>query len=501
MDRMRTPLLISLILLGSSTAAFAQANPQPAPAPQPPAPATSSAEPLAPPPPGTASPVPAAAAAGIPGTPAPQTQAPGSHPEPASFPGAPAAVMEPPSVIEVGVQRLPASAYPEFPIRGLKYSSLWLTFHGLQWPYMPSFTNGERFVIGLSGWGWIDTAYQKFAPWGTEQSVVENDRIKYWKQQARMLLRMTPTYAINKESFIQGQVELVGTGDQSISRSDLGGADTDDLWLRAGQWRKWDVQVGRFEGWEVFHLGMGLDQNTFERRGAVGQGESAYNIGFYGVTDNQFRPAGSSGNLAVHLYPLPILRFELLGMTGYFSGPAYAVRPVAILDLGWLKLKFATEYQNVGAQLASDQTDITSKGIGGAVQFVFAPHVELGLNAAQGTVWNIDGNGRLNTRGSLTRTSFGGFANFSNGNPRHPLLFGVGSMVTFYEDQYDVQPNPQNKYWLYQGFVAAQYVLHSVLYIKLVGGYSRGHWDLGGETRTALENEMYSLRLRFAFYF
>jgi len=408
---MRTPLLISLILLGSSAAAFAQATPPPAPTPQPDVPPaaapTPSAGPLAPAPPGNVSPVPAAAAAGIPATPAPQTQAPGSHPEPASFPGAPPAVTEPPSVIEVGVQRLPASAYPEFPIRGLRYSSLWLTFHGLQWPYMPTFRPGERFVIGLSGWGWVDTGYQKFGPWGPESSIVDNDKIKYWKQQARMLLRVTPTYALNRSSFIQGQVELVGTGDQTISRSDVGGADTDDLWLRAGQWNKWDVQVGRFEGWEVFHLGMGLDQNTFERRGAVGPGESEYNIGFYGVTDNQFRPGGSSGNMALHVYPLPILRFELLGMAGYFSGPAYAARPVAVLDLGWFKLKFATEYQHVGAQLASDQTDITSKGIGGAVQFVLAPHVEFGLNAAQGTVWNIDANGRLNTKGSLTRTSVG----------------------------------------------------------------------------------------------
>ena len=46
-----------------------------------------------------------------------------------------------------GVQRLPAYAYPEDPdqIRGLKYGSLWLTFHGLQWPYMPSFTGRQAF--------------------------------------------------------------------------------------------------------------------------------------------------------------------------------------------------------------------------------------------------------------------------------------------------------------------------------------------------------------------
>ena len=33
------------------------------------------------------------------------------------------------------------------------------------------------------------------------------------------------------------------------------------------------TKSGRFEGWEVFHLGMALDQNTFERSGAFGQGD------------------------------------------------------------------------------------------------------------------------------------------------------------------------------------------------------------------------------------
>jgi hypothetical protein len=371
----------------------------------------------------------------------------------------------------------------------------------MQWPYMPSFTNGERFVIGLSGWGWIDTAYQKFAPFPYDSPNIVQDRIKYWKQQARMLLRVTPTYALDRQHFIQGQVELVGTGDQTISRSDVGGADTDDLWLRVGKWNRWDVQVGRFEGWEVFHLGMGLDFNTFERLGAVGSADPS--IAFYGLTDNQFRPGGAAGNFAWHYYPLPILRFELLGMAGSSSGPQYAARPVGILDLGWVKFKAGAEYQKLlSFNPTSDKTDVTSKGVGGAVQFVLAPHVEFGFNAAQGTIWKIDKIGNLSPEGSITRTSLGAFANVSNGSARHPLLFGVGSLVTWTEDQNGITPNPVDKYWLYQGFIAAQYVAYNVLYIKLVGGYSRAHWSTAGnDPRIEFSNEMYSARLRFSFYF
>ena len=488
MERMRTPLLTSLILLASSTTALAQANEQPA----------------APPPPG-AQPAPAATPPPekpvvVPFPVAPQSTVPIAGPPPADT-GVPATVPQlSESTVKVGLQRLPSVAYPDFPLRGIKFGSMWLTFHGLQWPYMPYIASGEKFVIGLSGWGWVDNSYQKFGPSSTDPQFT-TDNIKYWKAQSRMLLRVTPTYAIDREHFIQGQVELVGTGDQTIARTDVGGADTDDLWLRIGKWNRWDFQVGRFEGWEVFHLGMGLDFNTFERKGAVAPGNPG--IGFYGLTDNQFRPGGAVGNAAFHYYPLPFLRFELLGMAGSFSGPVWAARPVGILDLGWVKLKVGTEYQKmVSINTSTDNTSLTSKGVGGALQFVLAPHIEFGVNAAQGTVLDVDRMGTLRPESSITRTSIGAFANISNGDPRHPLIFGVGSMMTWTEDQNGIEPNPIDSYSLYQGFIAAQYVLYDAFFIKLVGGYSRAHYSqAGNDPRVVFDNEMYSARLRFSFYF
>jgi hypothetical protein len=409
---------------------------------------------------------------------------------------------DPASIIEVGIQRLPGSAYPDSDNRGLKYGSMYLTFHGLQWPYMPATGNGPRFVVGLSGWGWVDTSYQKFAPWG-DYTGLGTSQSTYWKQQARLVTRVTPTYSLDDGWFIQGQAEFVATEDQTISRSDTGGADTDDLWLRIGQWNKWDFQVGRFEGWEVFHLGMGLDQNTFERAGAFGQGD-VYNPAFYGVNDNQYRPQGAAGNMALHYYPLRFLRFELLGMAGSFSGnPTYATRPVAILDLGWLKLKAGTEYQHSVSQHPGSPFQNTQKGVGGAVQFVFQPHVEFGLNAAQGTIWSIKSDGNLDPKASLTRTSVGGFANISNGSAKYPLMFGVGTMFTRYVDQNDAFSNGVvDNYWQLQSFVAVQYVAFQQLYIKLVGGYARGHWTTADDDPPIIyDDEMYSVRLRFSFYF
>jgi hypothetical protein len=416
-----------------------------------------------------------------------------------SIPPPPEPAVEAPPVTEIGVQRLPGSAYPEPQTRGLKYGSLWLTFHGLQWPYLPAKAGRDRFVIGLSGWGWLDTAYVKFFPWGNAAQT-NNDHLAYPTQQGRMLLRVTPTYSF-ADWFVQGQVELVGTENQTIERSAVGGADTDDLWLRIGQWNKWDFQVGRFEGWEVFHLGMGLDQNTFERQGAVAPNDNA--ISYYGLTDNEFRPQGAAGNLALHYYPLPFLRVEALGTVGSAAnGPVVATRPVAIIDFGWLKLKGGVEWQQETGQKESSQLKITSKGVGGAVQFVFEPHIEFGLNIAQGTVVNISDAGLPQPQSTFTRTSYGGFANVSNGSERYPLLFGVGGLFTRDVDQNNTaNPNVVDNYWLWQSFAAVQYVVFQQLYIKLVGGYSRAHYLVAGSPAYQYDDEMYSVRLRFSFYF
>jgi hypothetical protein len=466
-------VLAALILLGSPAMARAGEQPQPgAPA------ATSSAT--------TAVPTTATPESTVPAVPMAATSP--SNLEPAA---------DPPSITEVGIQRLPASAYPAPETRGIRYGSLELTFHGLQWPYMPAQGAGSRFVLGISGWGWVDTSYEKFGPWG-DNPKIDSSRIKYWIQQSRLVLRATPTYSLGSGWFIQGQAEFVATEDQTIARSQTGGADTDDLWLRIGEWNKWDLQIGRYEGWEIFHLGMGLDLNTFERIGAYGQGD-VYNAQFYGVTDLQYRPQGAVGNVAFHYYPLRYLRFELLSMLGSVGAyPTYGARPVAIFDIGWLKLKAGTEYQRSVGQQADDRTQETRKGVGGAIQFVFEPHLEFGLNAAQGTIWNIQADGSLNQKASLTRTSVGGFLNISNGSLKHPVIFGLGSIYTSYEDQF-LKNDKVNEYWHLQNFIAVQYVAFEQLYIKLVGGYARGHWDTAD--LHVYDDEVYSLRLRLALYF
>jgi len=92
----------------------------------------------------------------------------------------------------------------------------------------------------------------------------------------------------------------------------------------------------------------------------------------------------------------------------------------------------------------------------------------------------------------------GGFLNVSNASINYPVVFGLGSFYTAYEDQF-LQEGKVNEYWQLQNFVAIQYVAFQQLYIKLVGGYARGHWDTAEPL--VYDDEMYSVRLRFALYF
>lgn len=361
------------------------------------------------------------------------------------------------------VARLPAEAFPGEPVRGIEGGSLWMTFHGLQWPQSPFHTETPRTQLGFSGSAWVDTGYK----------TIDNDApaavgAKRWITQGRFVLRATPTYT-KGDWFVQGQAELVANKDQTINQPDV--ADTDDLWVRAGRWNKWDIQVGRFEAWELYHLGMGLDLNTVERDGA-NDGQTRPPPAIYGVTHSYYRPSGV-GNVALHVYPLKFLRAELLGQVGNQSSlNTFAVRPALILDLGMIKLKGGAEYQVVHGQAEDNQTDQLWKGGGGAVQVILDPRVEFGVNAAYSIIDKIDSQGRIDTEGSVSTYTLGGFA---NARLVGPLILGVGANYTRLDDIHE-EPAPSTlhgEFSHFQGFAALQMLVLDQLFIKVVGAYAK----------------------------
>lgn len=389
----------------------------------------------------------------------------------------------------VGIHRLPALAYPAAKIRGLYGSSSWLEMHGQQWPYMPE--SG----IGISGYGWVNTGYEQIRRGdpGQEDSTL-------FVMEGRFVFRVTPTFTRNN-FFIQTQAEFVANNNQSISQPLVSAVD--DLWVRVGMWGRknhnWDLMLGRYEAWSLFHLGMGLDLFTLERRGAT---EEAAVPEIYGVTHMFYRPSGV-GNLALHYYPTSYLRFEGLVQYGNNSGQnTVGGRGAAIFDWGFVKVKAGGEYRKETPQSESSQLESTLWGLGGNVMFVIDPWVEFGANGAWSNVERYDVAGVFNQAGSNTSFTAGGFATV---RLYKDLLLGGGVQYTRLRDeQRETLDDGTVEYGQFahlQAYGSLQYFLFRTLMIRGVGAFARSDMNATFTEVLPYSNKMFSGRVVVTRYF
>jgi hypothetical protein len=363
---------------------------------------------------------------------------------------------------------------------------------GLQWPYTP------QTGIGLSGYGWLDNMYRLVRLGGNQAS----DHTTKLFQQGRFLFRVTPTYT-NGSWFVQAQAEIVANKDQ-INAQANGLVDADDVWVRTGVWQQWDLTVGRFQAFDVYPLGMGLDLNSDERLGAYDNNNAPPVL--YAADFLLYRPAGP-GDVAVHVYPTRYLRFELLGQYGN-SGSENVVggRPAVIFDVGWLKLRAAVEYQYEFAQDPSPQSKntIRNRGGGGSAQMVLAPYLEFGVNGAVAIVdvANTQSAGMENLSQSGNKYSFGGFANAAPFHGVLPsLLFGLGANFTSFHDlNVNASTGSYERSTNLQMFFAAQYLCYRQLFVKAVFGYAKSHFE-NVNTLNPYDDDMLSLRVRLMYLF
>jgi hypothetical protein len=199
------------------------------------------------------------------------------------------------------------------------------------------------------------------------------------------------------------------------------------------------------------------------------------------------------------VYPTKIFRFELgMQFGNEFGQNTLAGRPVAVLDLGWLKIKGGLEYKKLTDQKDGSKGETTQRGLGGSIQFVLNPWFEAGLNGAWGIVDHIAQDGTFDEKGSNSTFSLGGFA---NARVIDGLLVGAGLNYTYLEDQhFDSALNRVEKFAHWQTFGAVQYLLFKQLYVKLVVAYAKADFaPTFGEP--VFKNEMLSGRIRFLYLF
>ncbi len=437
------------------------------------------------------------------------------QPPPANVPPIPATSM--PYIQHLGPESFPGH------LRGLYGGSLWQepSFHGLQWPYM------AHTGIGVSGSVWLDSGRELI---NRDSNQIPNTAL--WYQQGRGVLRLTPTYA-GDNYFVQGQVELVGNLCQSASSLNMvclaaGTFSTDDLWIRVGQWNRWDLKVGRFEGWEVYHLGLGMEQYTFERQGARNFGLKITDPSFeaplfYVVTFMHDRPSDglAAGYAAFHVYPSDWLRFEVLGKlgtdnnmndnsTGDTPMTSFGGRPTAIVDLGWLKVKVGAEFQKAVPITQTIQpgspgmkveaaAKLVQKGVGGSIQVIASPFLELGVSAGLANQRREDGFAQVVPLDTFSVKSFGGFATVKVCDL---CLFGLGVHYTAQTDSVLAMNSNVNDFSSQlQGFASFQYLLGGQLFIKPDIGYARALLQPSDPTVASWNNTMYNVRVRLMYLF
>jgi hypothetical protein len=408
-----------------------------------------------------------------------------------------------------GIERVPGSGYPEPRVRGIKGGSLWMTMHGLQWPYLPAINRKAALRLGVSGSVWSDLSYARIRSGNLGASgQPDPPHQKRWASQSRGVLRASPTYSTPDGWFAQGQAELVALGDQQLNTGTNIVGFTDDLYVRAGKWNLFDITAGRFQGWEIAnHYGMGLDLNTLERGGADIQTASIHPEAAYGLTYFWDRADVRLGSYALHVYPTDFLRFEVLGQLGAgsvgFNANQTNVRPAAILDFGFVKVKGGMEYGYAEQQADRVNGSKSRNGFGGAIQGVFDPYVEGGVAFAQGYEDNVSP--LTNLRDDASSNTVTSYSGFLNARIYQSFIIGGGALLSRWENlSKDERPGSPHfgEYDFdqqFQAFGALQWSAWDTFYVKAVGAYA--HWRHQDRSSTPFANKMMSGRLRLMMVF
>ncbi len=285
-------------------------------------------------------------------------------------------------------------------LMGLPFGSVGFNPHGLQMDYRDT-------GLVISGDTWIDTGYRSFK---SEPKVVGVDEDKFL-QEGRFNLRVTPTFTFDKHWFIKAQAEILAHAQEIPGRQLL---DTDDAWLKIGYWDLFDFQVGRFEAWEVYHKGLGLERDTLEDLGATPPegSDPVPNVDIYEVNFMLYRQ-DEPGQLAVHFYPLDWMRFEVAGLVGVRNNDEIlGWRPAAILDFGFLKIKAAGEFVDTKDPSVDDDLKREERaGVGGGIIGILNGIVEGGVSGAIAKTSVRNQLGNINREASYQATSVGGFLN------------------------------------------------------------------------------------------
>ncbi|MGM0575796.1 MAG: hypothetical protein ACQEXJ_08720 [Myxococcota bacterium] len=329
--------------------------------------------------------------------------------------------------------------------------------------------------LALSGWFWTDTGFMKRT--NAREGQYDQD-VTY--MQGRFVL--AAQHASRFDSFfVKARTELIGFVNE-FTKSQFE-AHVLDAYVMVGQ-KAWDIQVGRFLAWELYHRGQGIELYTAEEAGALAA-PRLYWLDLARGHENE------AGQLAFHLYPWDFLSVEVAGVYGQESNQNnLGVRPALDFHVGGLRVLAGYEYLLQSGQTTADKVEIVSHGVGGSVQYTF-PFLRLGVDAAFVDTDYTDIQGLVDGEKTLRKTSVGGFVDINF----WPHSIGLGEHFT-------VEDNEQGERSTHhQAF--ATYLLHlplDGLSLKAVYGFALGDIE-DVDAGDSWNNDMHSVRLRVGYDF
>ncbi len=299
--------------------------------------------------------------------------------------------------------------------------------------------------------------------------------------------------------------------------------NADDVYVQVGQQGLWDFMAGRFLTWRVFRKGLGFDLYTLEDTGARtstnytdqnGFFPHLYEVDYIFMRDPSITPAGRA---AFHLYPTSWSGIELVGSYGHLEGSQNVLggRLAAGMKLKYFSLLAGAEYQAVwGDQPAvySDSTPCAKcnsrrhYGAGGSAAVTPLQQIEIAFSLAYGKEHNyLDLNDEIDT--PKKTFSWGGYLQID------VLSFAVNRSLivggAFFRNecrgiQCTSTANNAEEYDRHDQI--AYYVAYPLGFnnavVKLVFSQATGYQELLSPGNTnKLNASMYSLRLRFAYYY
>lgn len=209
-----------------------------------------------------------------------------------------------------------------------------------------------------------------------------------------------------------------------------GSAGIDDVWGKIGT-SKFDIQIGRFEGWSLFDKGN--DVLIVDAPGATAvRYEANYARG---------RMDGP-GQFALHVTPSDAFGLEVglvYGQDG--TDNAIGFRPVILTKFGPVEFSAGADMLTLTPQNDDAEGEISKVGFGAKVKATFNI-VTVGINYANGTQGGTDVLG--NDLDDKTTNSMGGYCNLALGKG----TLSLAGFMTTYENDADDYSKTHNQYFV-----------------------------------------------------